>query len=184
MNHFEKVGEFELNLEKLAKTALQTTIITSVLVIFIHYLANPLHSFSLSIFILSFFLVVLYYIVLIFLHEICHLIGFIVFCGVPLSSLKMGLNLKAGVAYATTTSLMRNKGARKALLLPFWLTGVLPLIIGIYYNHLPLTIVSAWLMVGALGDFQMYIKLRHMDSSIYVQDDIEKPKLHFYKKYS
>lgn len=183
MNHFEKVDEFELNIEKLGKTALHATIITSLLAIIIHYLVNPLPHFSFKIFISSLFLVSLYYILLIFLHEICHLIGFIIFCHAPFPSLKVGLDLKKGVAYATTTKLMRNKDARKALLLPFWLTGVLPLIIGIYQNHLPLTVVSAWLIVGALGDFQMYAQLRRVDSSFYVQDDTEKPKLHFYVKH-
>lgn len=182
MSNFKKVGEYELNLEKLTKTTLLVTFISSLVVIVIHYLINPWSHFSIGIFISSFFLVGIYYIILIFLHEICHLIGFIIFCGAPLSSLKIGLDLKSGVAYATTSHFMRNKDIRKALLLPFWLTGFLPFVIAIYYNHLPLSIVSTWLIVGALGDFQMYNKIRKIDSTFYIQDDAEKPKLHFYKK--
>lgn len=182
MNDFEKIGEYELNLEKLAKSGLKGTVILSILALALHYIINPLPSFSFSSFFLGMLLVAIYYVGLICLHELCHLIGFVVFCGTKLSSLKVGLNLKAGVAYATTTELMRNKDARKALLLPFWLTGVLPLVAGIYYDHFALTIVSAWLIVGALGDFSMYFKLKKMPKEIYVLDDSEKPKLHFYKK--
>ncbi|GEK31241.1 diaminopimelate epimerase [Kurthia zopfii] len=181
-NGFEKIGEFELDMEALAKPVLKWTLILSILFVGIHYLINPFPSFSISGFLLSILFIIGEYILLIFLHEICHLIGFYVFCGSSISQLKMGLDLKIGIAYATTTQFMRNKDARKALLLPFWLTGVLPLIAGIYYDQLTLTLVSAWLIVGAYGDFAMYKKLRTVPSSIYVLDDSTQPKLHLYKK--
>lgn len=182
MGNFEKIGEFELNLESLAKTLLQSTIVLTLVATLLHYLINPFPSFSVINLLIATGLVIVYYIVLIMLHELCHLIGFVVFCGAKLSSLKVGVDLKKGIAYATTTDFMRNKGARKALLLPFWLTGILPLFIGIYYGHFPLTLVSAWMIVGALGDFKMYGQLKKLDPSIYVLDDSENPKLHFYKK--
>lgn len=182
MENFEKIGEYELNLESLAKTLLQSTIGITFVATLLHYLINPFPSFSVTNLLLAIGLVVVYYIALIALHELCHLIGFVIFCGAKLSSLKVGVDLKKGVAYATTTDLMRNNDARKALLLPFWLTGILPLIVGIYYAHFPLTLVSAWMIVGALGDFKMYSQLKKLDDNIYVLDDSENPKLHFYKK--
>lgn len=182
MENFEKIGEFELNLESLAKILLQSTLAITFVATVLHYLINPFPSFSITNLLLAIGLVVVYYIALIALHELCHLIGFIIFCGARFSSLKVGVDLKKGIAYATTSDFMRNKDARKALLLPFWLTGLLPLIIGIYFNHFPLTLVSAWMIVGALGDFKMYSHLKKLDSNIYVLDDSENPKLHFYKK--
>ena len=44
----------------------------------------------------------------------------------------VGVNLKMGIAYATTDQLMTNRAIRKALLLPFWMTGIVPAIIGLY----------------------------------------------------
>ena len=38
----------------------------------------------------------------------------------------VGVNFKLGIAYATTDKLMTNRAIRKALLLPFWMTGILP----------------------------------------------------------
>lgn len=182
MNNFEKIGDYELNLEYLGKLSIKAMFILFPIILCLHYLINPFPDFTFGNFLFSTFLVILYYITLIFLHEICHLVGFILFTDAKLSSLRIGLDLKKGIAYATTTAFMSNKGARKALLLPFWLTGIIPLIAAIYSNHLPLTIVSILLIIGAIGDFAMYRKLRTLDSSVYILDDPEKPMLHFYKK--
>ena len=46
----------------------------------------------------------------------------------------VGVNLKLGVAYATTDKLMTNRAIRKALLLPFWTTGIVPALIGLLHR--------------------------------------------------
>ena len=43
-----------------------------------------------------------------------------------------GVNLKLGVAYATTTIPLKNNAMKKALLLPFWMTGVIPTVDGLF----------------------------------------------------
>ena len=58
------------------------------------------------------------------------LIGFVAFGKVPISSLQYGLNLKLGIAYATSDRPVKNRAMRAVLLLPFWMTAVLPSIIG------------------------------------------------------
>lgn len=58
-------------------------------------------------------LFVVLYIVLIILHETSHLIGFMLFGGVPFKSLKYGVNLELGVAYATTDQPLPNHAMKK-----------------------------------------------------------------------
>lgn len=182
MGNFEKVGEFELKIEEIVKPMTRWTIILTLFVLVLQFVIHQNFTFTIINFLIGTLIVILLYILFMFLHEICHLIGFVLFGHAPLKSLKMGVNLQMGVAYATTTKLMPNKAMRKALLLPFWVTGVVPTICGIYFDYTPLTLVGAWLMVGAIGDFYMYKQLKHIDDAYYIQDDTEHPKLHFYTK--
>lgn len=182
MRNFEKVGEFELKMDEITKPMFKWTLFSTIFTLIIQFIIHKDFTFSFTSFLLGTMMTILLYILLMFLHEICHLIGFIVFGHAPLTSLKMGVNLQMGVAYASTTKLMKNKAMRKSLMLPFWLTGVIPTICGIYFDYTPLTLVGAWLMVGAIGDFYMYRQLKRVDDSYYIQDDTEHPKLHFYTK--
>jgi len=173
MQQFEKVDQFELHVDTIVKPMILITIYSMVLSLIAQFLYNGLPTFSIKSFLIGFVLVIVYYVVLIFLHEVSHLLGFIVFTRAKLSSLKMGVDLEKGLAYATTTHIMKNKGVRKALMLPLWLTGFLPLILGIYYDQLPLVIVSPLLIAGAIGDFYMYKKLRTLGDDIYVKDPLK-----------
>ncbi len=120
------------------------------------------------------------YIVLIVLHELSHLIGFVLFGKVPWSSLNYGVNLKLGIAYATTHEHLRNKAMKRVLLLPFWTTGVLPTVIGLWMNHSLLVLLGAFLIAGAVGDFAMYKELRKVSNNAFIKDDPEHPKLYVY----
>ena len=71
-----------------------------------------------------------------------------------------GLNLKLGVAYATTTKPLKNHAMKKALLLPFWTTGVIPTLLGFTLDNYLLLSLGAFLIAGAVGDFYMYKELR------------------------
>lgn len=81
-----------------------------------HLIAQPL-AFGVSFFGIAYFIIG--YIVLIVLHELFHLIGFVLFGKVPLSSLNYGVDLSKGYAYATSSSPVQNRQMRKVLLLPF-----------------------------------------------------------------
>lgn len=129
----------------------------------------------------SFILFSMYYWILIILHEACHLLGFIVFGRAPISSISYGFKPKDGIAYATTTSKLSNRAMKASLLLPFWLTGVLPTIIGFYINSYTVIIVGAFLMAGAVGDFIMYFALRKFPNNYLIKDDPEKPRLYVYE---
>ena len=134
--------------------------------------------FHLAVWTVVFFIVG--YILLIILHELFHLLGFRVFGDVPWRKMIVGVNLKLGIAYATTDQLMTNRAIRKALLLPFWMTGILPAIIGLYIGSGLLVSLSALLIGGAAGDFAMYKELKELPDDWVVKDDPELPKLYVY----
>ncbi|AQQ55217.1 hypothetical protein B0X71_18650 [Planococcus lenghuensis] len=144
-----------------------------------HLFAEPL-SFRFSL--ISVVLFVIGYLLLIVLHELFHLLGFLLFGRVPFSSLAYGLNVKMGVAYATTDRPLRVRAMRKALLLPFWVTGVLPGVIGFMVPSQLLVLLSTMLIAGAAGDFAMYRELRNVPADAWVTDDQAKPRLYVYEQ--
>lgn len=96
-----------LDMKKISKMNVWFTFALSAVFLFANGLIH--RQFSVSI---SFWDVLLFsisYIVLIAFHEIFHLIGFMIFGKVKLKQLEYGVNLKLGVAYATTTQPLMNK---------------------------------------------------------------------------
>lgn len=85
-----------------------------------------------------------------------------------------------GVAYATTTKLLSVKAMKRTLLLPFWLTGVIPATIGFMVNSNLWLFLGAWLIAGAIGDFMMYTQLQKYPKNYLVKDDPHYPKLYIY----
>lgn len=176
----------ELDIKTLAKNNLIATIGFSVLFVALQGFINK--GFSLEITlgsaILDTLLFFVLYTVLIVLHEAFHLIGFMMFGRVPFKQLKYGVNVQLGVAYATTEQPLPNKAMQRALLLPFWTTGVIPAILGFYFSSTLLLVVAAFLIAGAVGDLAMYKELRKYPNDALVKDDPELPKLYIYTKNS
>ena len=171
----------ELNLEEIAPKLLWLNVLLLVLFsVFYHFYGQPF-TWRPSWSGILYFLVG--YIILIALHELFHLIGFVLFGKVAVSSLKYGVNLKLGIAYATTSTPVQNKAMRKALLLPFWTTAVLPTIAGFWLDSQVLVLLGAMLTAGAMGDFLMYRELLKEQNSAWVIDDPELPRLHIYEQY-
>lgn len=172
----------ELDIEKLAKLNLWWTVLCTITVVLANVMLQPqslsFHPFAI---LRAIGLFVLLYIALIILHEACHLFGFWVFGGVPWKSMRYGIDAKLGVAYATTSLPLRNWAMKKALLLPFWLTGVVPVIIGFSLNSLIILVAGAFLIAGAIGDFIMYKELRKFPNDVLIQDDPAAPKLYVYE---
>jgi len=168
----------ELDMRKMAKANLWSTIILTVLFIAINSLIHQ--RFSLSITFWSFIIFCIGYVLLIILHELFHLIGFVLFGRVKIKELDYGLNLKLGVAYATTTKPLKNHVMRKALLLPFWTTGALPAVIGFAMDSYLIVMLGAFLIAGAIGDFYMYKELKKYPNDCLIKDDPELPRLYVY----
>lgn len=179
MNEFPVPDKIiEIDLPKVAKSSLVLTASAFVLLWFLKIVIERDFSFSLSLWTVVFFIIG--YILLIILHELFHLLGFRVFGDVPWKKMIVGVNLKMGIAYATTDQLMTNRAIRKALLLPFWTTGILPAVIGLYIGSGLLVSLSALLIGGAAGDFAMYKELKELPDNWVVKDDPELPKLYVY----
>lgn len=170
----------ELNMQKIAKVNLWLTIILFVVFIVSNTVLHQRFSASFSFWDILYFIVG--YVVLIVLHEAFHLIGFMIFGKVSYRELDYGLNLKLGVAYATTTKVLENHAMKKALLLPFWTTGVIPTLLGFTLDNYLLLSLGAFLIAGAVGDFYMYKELKKFPRHALVKDDPELPKLYVYEQ--
>ncbi|MFD1928362.1 DUF3267 domain-containing protein [Sporosarcina siberiensis] len=179
MSGFPEPDEvIEIDLPKVAKHGLYITAFSLVLLLAIHFILEKAIYFFTDI--ISILLLIVGYVLLIVLHEFFHLLGFRVFAHVPWKRMVVGVNLKLGIAYATTDKLMTNKAIRKALLLPFWMTGIIPAIIGLYQGELVLIILAALLIGGAAGDFEMYRKLKRLPNDWLIKDDPKLPKLYVF----
>ena len=173
----------EVDLLRLVKHSIWLTVGSTIALFCIHFVVNAPFHFAFS------FLTILKmttifsigYIMLIVLHEFFHLLGFRLFAQAPWHSMKVGVDLKQGIAYATTDRLMTNAAVRKALLLPFWLTGIVPAILAILINSTTLLLLAAFLIGGAAGDFAMYKQLKRFPNHWLIKDDPKMPKLYVYK---
>jgi len=104
-----------------------------------------------------------------------------IFGKIKYNQLNYGVNLKLGVAYATTTKPLKNAAMKKALLLPFWTTGVIPTLTGFLVDSFLLVTLGAVLIAGAVGDFYMYKELRKFPNGALVKDDPNLPRLYVYE---
>lgn len=170
----------EIDLKKVSWSSLLITVFLSILGLFLYGWLYD--GFSITFSFVDFLLFVIGYALLIVLHESFHLIGFWFFGNVPWSSMDYGLNHKLGIAYATTNIPLPNKAMKKALLLPFWMTGVAPMLLGYIVQSPSLVLLGAWLIAGAAGDFAMYKELRKYPADVLIKDDPVKPKLYVLRK--
>lgn len=170
----------ELDMKKIAFTNLLLTIGLSILFIIFNSFIHQRFSSSFSMVdILLFFIG---YFILIVMHEAFHLIGFMLFGKLKYRDLNYGVNMKLGVAYATTKIPLANHAMKKSLMLPFWTTGVVPSILGFTIDSFLLVILGAFLIAGAIGDFYMYKELRKFPNDALIKDDPQLPKLYVYTK--
>lgn len=174
------LSTIEIDIKKVAKSSLIMTAILSVVGIIVYILFYG--SIHITFTFLGFFLICFGYILLIVLHEFFHLLGFWFFGKVPWSSMDYGVNLKMGIAYATTNIPLPNHAMKKALLLPFWMTGVAPMVMGYIVQSPMLVLLGAWLIAGAAGDFAMYKELKKIPADVLIKDDPVKPKLYILNK--
>ena len=114
------------------------------------------------------------------LHEAIHLIGFRYIGGVPKQELAWGINWRMGVAYAHAKKPITVKQMKKVLLLPCIPTGLLPLVIGVSIDYLPLSILGVILTTGCIGDFILYQKLMNFPDHALVEDHPSKPQFTVY----
>lgn len=171
----------ELKMDEIAPKALWFNAILLITFAAAYHFFNEPLSFRFSL--AGILLFLLGYMVLIVVHEIFHLIGFVLFGKAPVSSLNYGVNLKLGAAYATTSRAVQNHAMRKVLLLPFWTTAAFPTLLGFWLDSQVLVLLGAMLTAGAFGDFIMYWELRKEKNAAWIIDDPLLPRLHVYDQY-
>lgn len=170
----------EIDLKKVALHSLWMTILLSILGLVLYGVIYK--EFVINITLLGILMTFIGFILLIVLHEAFHLMGFWLFGKVPWNKMDYGVNLKLGVAYATTSLPIPNRSMKKALLLPFWMTGVLPIVLGYLIGSPMFVILGAWLIAGAAGDFAMYKELRKIPNDSLIKDDPTLPILYVIKE--
>lgn len=179
MKSFPKPNQvIELDLQKVAKQSIYLTLLSLLGLLAILFYVEGAVFFKVSgigILVLS-----IGYILLVILHEFFHLLGFRIFANVPWNRMKVGVDFKKGIAYATTDQLMTNRAIRPAILLPFWMTGLLPAVIGLFMQSGLLIVLAAPLIGGAVGDFAMYRALKRLPDDWLVSDDPKLPRLHVF----
>lgn len=100
----------ELNMPKIAKLNIWLTIILVITFTIVYKIMYGQTNFSF----LTMLVVAVLYIIFIVLHEAFHLIGFMMFGGAKFKELDYGINLKLGIAYATTVKPLTNSAMKKA----------------------------------------------------------------------
>jgi hypothetical protein len=118
-------------------------------------------------------LVVPVLVVSIFLHELLHILGFIVFGRVPRSEVKIGFSRKALSPYAHCPTPMPASAYKMSLVLPGLLLGIVPALIGIGLGIGWLTMYGMMMTVAALGDAQIAWLVRRLPGSTRVIDHPE-----------
>ena len=179
----EPVHIVDLDLHKVAKQGLWITIAVTGSLFAINLLLQVFFAPEV-IFKITFWkivIVILGYIALLVVHELFHLLGFRIFAKVPWRKMIVGVNLKLGIAYATTDEWVTIGALRKALLLPFWTTGMIPALLGLYFSNGVWLVLGGLLIGGAVGDFAMYKELRKFPNEWLVKDDPERPRLYLHK---
>jgi hypothetical protein len=108
-----------------------------------------------------------------YLHELLHGLGFVLVGRVPRSEVKIGFSRKALSPYAHCPVAMTASAYKVALVLPGFLLGVVPALIGIGLGVGWLTMYGMMMAVAALGDAQIAWLMRRLPGSTRVIDHPE-----------
>lgn len=109
-------------------------------------------------------------IVLIFLHEVCHCIGYLRGDNVSFKDVKIGFNIKQLMPYAHCKKVLDVKKYRFAVMLPTFVTGVLPLLIGLSLGKMYLTVAGSFLIASGIGDLMIWWAIRNCSDGNLIYD--------------
>lgn len=112
----------------------------------------------------------LYNFIGIIIHELIHAIAFICIGKAKRSDVKFGFIFKSMTPFAHCKVPLSMRAYKISILLPVILTGIIPLIIGLFINSLLTVFVAAVLIAGGIGDWMMYRKLRPFTNNAIVSD--------------
>ena len=165
-----KLRDVSVPLSEIASKALPLSIVLTIVPLIPHVLRWGLQTaFNPRDYLLGFVAFVL----LIVAHEAMHAIGWIVFAGVSPKDIRFGIAWKTLSPYAHSTVAMPASGYRIGVVLPLIVTGILPVIIGTWFNMGWLTVAGAILVSGAVGDLIVLWVIKDIPFSAQVIDHSE-----------
>lgn len=106
-------------------------------------------------------------------HEGLHALGMIA-TGTPTSSITFGAKLRQGIVYIHCDRPMSLRAYRFTLLLPVVVTGLFPAVAAVALGSHWIAIYSALMIVSAVGDMEMVLRLRGVPSETPVRDHPDK----------
>lgn len=113
---------------------------------------------------------ILGFIVLIVAHELVHAIGWKFTSGLPWHRFSFGVLWRVLAPYCHAKDPMALTPYRIGAVLPLFMTGILPWLVGLFQADATLTIVGSLLISGAIGDIYVLWVLRDLPTSALVQD--------------
>ena len=165
-----KLRDVSVPLSEIASKALPLSIVLTIVPLIPHVLRWGLQTaFNPRDYLLGFVAFVL----LIVAHEAMHAIGWIVFAGVSPKDIRFGMAWKTLSPYAHSTVAMPASGYRIGVVLPLIVTGILPVIIGTWFNMGWLTVAGAILVSGAVGDLIVLWVIKDIAATAQVIDHSE-----------
>ncbi len=105
------------------------------------------------------------------LHELVHVIGFLLFAGAGFSDIKVGF--KYCSPFVHCSKVVEVGGFRLAIILPVFLTAVVPMVGGFLVNSFMLMNVGCLLTAGGLGDVIGFIYMLRVPGDALVYDYVD-----------
>lgn len=113
------------------------------------------------------------YILFIILHELLHMVGYLLFGKAKFSEVKLGVLWKQLTPYAHCKIPLRIYAYRISVLLPVVLV-IFPLIYAFLVGNDYWFVIGTLMTIGSLGDFIILWLLRNFTTDVYVQDHSSK----------
>ena len=167
----EPSRELTMSIDEVGKASQSFLLAVTMATVFFHIIVNGLSMpESFTSFLVRLFFLCLAYLAGIVLHEGAHVLGMLIFGRVSWRSIRAGHRIREGVIYVHTAQPMTASAYRKVLLLPAFVVGLLPTILGIAWGDGWLT-AFGWLMtISAAGDVAVWRLIRPLDAGQMVQD--------------
>ena len=111
-------------------------------------------------------------------HELLHALCAILFGKAKKQDIKFGCSVKQGLFYCYCQKDVTRNAYLLMLVLPVVLTGIIPLVISVFFGGLPLLAAFSLLTVGGIGDIAMFIRTLTVDKKAMIRDHAETTAFH------
>ncbi len=105
-----------------------------------------------------------------FVHEFLHVAGFWIFGRIKLSDIKIGIMWKSLTPYAHCKKVVSARSYRIALLLPFFIMGIVPFVVSLILGIAWLNVYAILFAALAGGDLLVFIVIRKVKGQTLLED--------------